>query len=97
MLICVRNVYAWGTPALKSGPPPRGPPLRLDDAYQKLSTGQPSLSLPLHIGASGMPVGVLFSAAYADEKTLFRLAAQIEHAAPWFDRVSPLLAQAMHS
>jgi amidase len=40
-------------------------------------------------------VGTHFAARYGDEKTLFRLAAQIERAAPWDKRVSPMLAQAM--
>ncbi len=57
-------------------------------------TGQPAISLPLHINEAGMPVGVMFGVRYGDEKTLFRLAAQIERAAPWFDHVSPLLAEA---
>ncbi len=58
-------------------------------------TGQPALTLPLHLNAAGIPVGTHFAARYGDETTLIRLAAQIESAAPWSQRVSPLLAQAM--
>lgn len=49
-------------------------------------TGQPSLSLPLWQSESGLPIGMMFTARYADEATLFRLAAQLEKELPWKDR-----------
>ena len=49
-------------------------------------TGQPAASLPLHWNAQNLPIGVQFAARYGDEATLFRLAAQLEAAAPWRDR-----------
>jgi amidase len=49
-------------------------------------SGQPSLSLPLETDAGGLPIGMMFSARYADEATLFRLAAQLEKEAPWKHR-----------
>jgi amidase len=49
-------------------------------------TGQPSLSLPLGMSADGLPIGMMFTARIADEATLFRLAAQLEEAAPWSGR-----------
>jgi amidase len=52
-------------------------------------TGQPSLSLPLHWTADGLPMGMLFTARIGDEATLFRLAAQLEQARPWSARVAP--------
>jgi amidase len=52
-------------------------------------TGQPSLSLPLHWTDDGLPMGMLFTARIGDEATLLRLAAQLEGALPWRDRVAP--------
>lgn len=49
-------------------------------------SGQPSMSLPLAMSKSGLPIGVMITGRYGDEATLFRLAGQIERAAPWFDR-----------
>lgn len=53
-------------------------------------TGQPSLSLPLAMSASGLPIGMMFTALYADEATLFRLAGQLEKEMPWKDRRPPV-------
>ncbi len=50
-------------------------------------TGQPSMSVPLHWTDGSLPVGVMFSAPFGDEATLFRLAGQLEKARPWFSRV----------
>jgi len=52
-------------------------------------TGQPSMSLPLHWTGDGLPMGMLFTAKIGDEATLFRLAAQIEQAMPWRERIAP--------
>ena len=49
-------------------------------------SGQPSLSLPLEVDANGLPIGMMFTARYADEATLFRLAGQLEKEAPWKGR-----------
>ena len=54
------------------------------------ATGQPSMTMPLH-WAQGLPVGVQFTARYADEAALFRLAAQLEQARPWIHRLPPIL------
>ena len=55
------------------------------------ATGQPSMSLPLH-WTDGLPIGVQFTARYADEALLFRLGGQLERARPWVDRLPPILA-----
>lgn len=60
-------------------------------------TGQPAITLPLTLNAAGIPVGTHFAARYGDEKTLIRLAAQIERAAPWTKRVSSLFAEALRT
>jgi amidase len=53
-------------------------------------TGQPSISLPLAWSSAGLPIGMMFTARYADEATLFRLAAQLEKEAPWKDKRPPI-------
>ena len=49
-------------------------------------TGQPAMSLPLCWNAAGLPIGIQIMGRYADEATLFRLAAQLEAARPWTAR-----------
>jgi amidase len=49
-------------------------------------TGQPSMSVPLHWTPDGLPVGVMFSARFGEDATLFRLASQLEKAQPWDKR-----------
>jgi amidase len=57
------------------------------------ATGQPAMSVPLHWNDKGLPIGMQFVGRYADEATLFRLAAQLERAQPWFDRIAPLCSE----
>jgi amidase len=56
-------------------------------------TGQPAMSVPLHWTPDGLPVGVHFMAPFGDEAMLFRLAAQLEKARPWFDKRAPVWAK----
>jgi amidase len=52
-------------------------------------SGQPAISLPLGHSRGGLPIGVQFVAPYGREDLLFRVAARLEQAAPWRDRVPP--------
>ncbi|HEY4947753.1 MAG TPA: amidase [Acidimicrobiales bacterium] len=49
-------------------------------------TGQPAISLPLHVAPSGLPVGVQVVAGPWREAQLIRLASQLEAADPWSGR-----------
>jgi Asp-tRNA(Asn)/Glu-tRNA(Gln) amidotransferase A subunit family amidase len=53
-------------------------------------SGQPSMNVPLVWNAAGLPIGTMFTGRFGDEPTLFRLAAQLEQARPWFDKLAPL-------
>ncbi|PYO57957.1 MAG: amidase, partial [Candidatus Rokuibacteriota bacterium] len=49
-------------------------------------TGQPAMVLPLGRSEGGLPLATQLVARHGNEATLFRLAAQLEKARPWFDR-----------
>ncbi len=55
-------------------------------------TGQPSMSVPLAWNTAGLPLGMMFTAHFGDEATLFRLAAQLESARPWKNQRPPICA-----
>lgn len=55
-------------------------------------TGQPAISLPLGTGDGGLPIGVQIVAPYGREDLLFRVAAHLEQAMPWKDRIPPVFA-----
>jgi amidase len=97
--VLVTPMVAAATPRLGE----LGPEAPLETALPKLMaitafsmpfniTGQPAISLPLHWGEDGMPVGVQLVAAYGREDLLIRLASQLETARPWADRRPPTSA-----
>ncbi|KPF90533.1 hypothetical protein IP81_14990 [Novosphingobium sp. AAP83] len=49
-------------------------------------TGQPAMSLPLGMSADGLPIGIMTTGRYGEEGLLFRLAEQVERAAPRIGR-----------
>jgi amidase len=48
-------------------------------------TGQPAMSLPLHMTENGLPVGVQFVAANGREDLLFQMAGSLEQSDDWID------------
>jgi amidase len=105
ILECFENWDVYVTPVMIMPPPrvdwldPLMDDLREFDKRQAASfgftppfnlTGQPSLSLPLAQSKSGLPIGMMFTAKYADEATLYRLAGQLEKEMPWKDRKPPI-------
>lgn len=56
-------------------------------------TGQPAMTVPLYHGDDGLPLAVQIVGRPVSETTLLSLAAQLEAAQPWADRLSPLAGQ----
>jgi amidase len=87
-----------------SAPPPRVGALRLDDAAASADemlrwsaftpwanlTGSPAVSLPVHLTAEGLPVGVQLAAAPGQDELLLSLAAAMEQVFAW-QHVHPAL------
>jgi aspartyl-tRNA(Asn)/glutamyl-tRNA(Gln) amidotransferase subunit A len=55
--------------------------------------GHPAISLPAPRAASGLPVGVQFTANLGQDALLLQLAQQVEQALPWRDDWPPLATQ----
>jgi Asp-tRNA(Asn)/Glu-tRNA(Gln) amidotransferase A subunit family amidase len=53
--------------------------------------GLPSMSVPLVWNTDGLPIGTCFTAGFGRDGLLFRLAAQLEAARPWFHRRPPMV------
>jgi amidase len=85
------------TPTIPEPPPPLGQFHDVNNALAGLIrssqiipfvapfniTGQPAISLPLHISDAGLPIGVQLVAASYREDLLLRTAAELEQAMPW--------------
>lgn len=56
------------------------------------ASGQPAMSVPLYWSAAGLPMGAHFAGRFGEESTLFALAAQLERAQPWRQRIPPVNA-----
>ena len=52
-------------------------------------TGQPAMSVPMHQGTDGLPIGMHFAGKVGEDARLLRLARQLEEAAPWIGRRPP--------
>lgn len=55
-------------------------------------TGQPAISLPLAWSDDGLPLGMQLAAGLGGEATLLRIAAVLEEAIPWRERIPPIHA-----
>ena len=90
------------TPTMAIEPPPVGllaavhaqpefPPMEIVSmaAFTALFniTGQPAVSLPMHVSPSGLPVGIQLVAGPWRDARLIQVAAQLEAAAPWAERI----------
>lgn len=53
-------------------------------------TGTPSMTVPLYWSAENLPLGAHFIAPFGREDLLLKLAAQLERARPWFDRIAQI-------
>jgi len=92
------------SPVLSSGPPLLGeyaPTVPFETMVPRLKeyvgytpihnmAGAPSMSLPLHWAAGGLPIGSLFSARAGGERMLLELAYELEAANPWAHRIPPV-------
>ena len=54
------------------------------------ASGQPAASLPLHMTAGGLPIGIHLAARFGADEELIALCAEVEAAAPWAARRAPL-------
>lgn len=55
-------------------------------------TGQPAISVPGHWNTAGLPIGIQLVAALGREDLLIQIAAQLEQARPWRERLPSLQA-----
>ena len=53
-------------------------------------SGAPAMSLPLGRSAEGLPIGVHLAAPFGHERRLLEVALELEQAAPWPVRPTPI-------
>ena len=97
------------TPTLATPPPelgflhPSGPQVDIQPFPRRVkefvpftqmanATGQPAISLPIY-WKDNLPIGLHFMAKFGDEKTLFRIAHQLEEARQWTQILPPVLGR----
>jgi amidase len=104
MLRQLRDFDVLLTPTLAAEPPRIGhldPTADYDQIIDRLVdwvaftplqnvTGEPAISLPLAQSASGLPIGVMFSAHLGRDATLLQLAYELEEASPFLGIQSAL-------
>lgn len=83
----VGSIWA-GSDADPSAPMTNATPMAAYTAVFNV-TGQPAISLPVHISEAGLPVGVQVTAAPFGESVLVALAAQMERVLAWQERPVP--------
>jgi amidase len=98
-----QTMDVWLTTTITQPPPPLGfydssPQVPLEGIFKAAGvvpftapfnvTGQPAISLPLHVAEGNLPVGIQLVGAYGREDLLLRLAAQIEQARPFTHRAT---------
>ena len=98
-----QRMDVWLTTTITQPPPPLGyydssPQNPLEGIFKAAAivpftapfnvTGQPAISLPLHVADGNLPVGIQLVGAYGREDLLLRLAAQIEQARPFEHRAT---------
>ncbi|RJX71491.1 amidase [Vibrio sinensis] len=96
------NQYDVILSPVTAGPPPKIGELTLYQPYDAFvqevikaspitalfnMTGLPAMSVPLHWNAENLPIGVHFGAGFGQEPLLLSLAAELETALPWSDRM----------
>jgi amidase len=102
------DIDVWMTPTLAQPPVPlghirstaedpwramvNGGPFVPFPAVVANIAGAPAMSIPLSWSPAGLPIGVHVLGRYGADATLIRLAAQLEAARPWADRVPPVFA-----
>ncbi len=98
----------WLTPTMAEPPPIHGHlDANMEDSNQfferlwKFNTantiynvsGNPAISLPLHVAPNGLPIGVMLGSKFGNEALLLSLAAQLESAISWIDRFPTVLVK----